>query len=96
MTDNYHRKRKYVREPYDSRLEFIVLLTQSSEFMRISAKGNIIDKSPAGIGLITDFPLEAGHVLEWEDLHSDGKLHIAIVKWAKPVENHYRAGVVFI
>ena len=96
MTDKYHKARKYLREPYDSRLEFIVLLTQSSEFMRISAEGKIVDKSPAGIGLITDFPLEAGHVLEWDDRHSQGNLHIAIVKWAQPVENCYRAGVVFI
>jgi hypothetical protein len=96
MTENYQRQRRYPREPYDSRLEFIVLLTQSSEFLRVPAVGKTVDKSPAGIGLVTDFPLEAGHVLEWNDQHTQGSLHLGLVKWARPVENYYRAGVVFI
>ena len=73
-----------------------MLLTQSSEFIRVSATGKTVDRSPAGVGLITNFPLEAGHVLEWDDQNLQGNLHIALVKWAVPVENYYRAGVVFI
>ena len=77
-------------------MEFTVLLTQSSELQRLAGTGKTIDKSPAGIGLVTDFPLEPGHVLEWDDQHHKGNLHIALVKWAQQVDNSYRAGLVFI
>ena len=94
--DNYQTERRYTREPYNSVLEFTVLLTQATELKRIVARGETVDKSPAGIGLLTDFPLEAGHVLEWDDQHTKGNLHIALVKWALQIENSYRAGLVFI
>ena len=89
-------ERKHAREACSISLEFTILFTQSSEFKRVSAKGKTIDKSPAGIGLITDFPLEPGHVLEWDDLHNKGNLHIAMVKWARKCDSYYRAGLVFI
>jgi hypothetical protein len=89
-------ERKHAREACSIALEFTILFTQSSEFKRVSAKGKTIDKSPAGIGLITDFPLEPGHVLEWDDQHNKGNLHIAMVKWARQIDSYYRAGLVFI
>jgi hypothetical protein len=95
MDDNQARRR-HTREPYTITLEFTVLLTHSSELKRIVARGRTVDKSPVGIGLITDFPLEAGHVLEWDDQHKKGNLHIALVKWARRIDNSYRAGLVFI
>ncbi len=94
--DEYRRERKHTREPYNVALEFTVLLTQSTELKRIVARGEIVDKSPVGIGLITDFPLEAGHVLEWDDQHNKGNLHMALVKWARQMEDSYRAGLIFI
>jgi hypothetical protein len=94
--DNNQTKRRHTREPYTIALEFTVLLTQSTELKRIVARGETVDKSPAGIGLITDFPLEAGHVLEWDDQHNRGNLHIALVKWARHIEGSYRAGLIFI
>jgi hypothetical protein len=83
-------------EPYSMVLEFTVLLTQSTELKRIVARGRIVDVSPAGIGITTDFPLEAGHVLEWDDQHDKGNLHIALVKWVRQIEDNYRAGLIFI
>ena len=98
MSDNNINKieRKHVREACSISLEFTILFTHFSEFKRVSAKGKTIDKSPAGIGLITDFPLEPGHVLEWDDKHNKGNLHIAMVKWARQSDNYYRAGLIFI
>lgn len=89
-------ERKHAREACSISLEFTILFTQSSEFKRVSAKGKTIDKSPAGIGLITDFPLEPGYVLEWDDQHNKGNLHIAMVKWASKFDSYYRAGLIFI
>lgn len=89
-------ERKHVREACSIPLEFTILFTHYSEFKRVSATGKTVDQSPAGIGLVTDFPLEPGHVLEWDDLHKKGNLHIAMVKWARQFDNSYRAGLVFI
>lgn len=93
---NYTEQRKHSREPYTISLDFTVLLTQSTEFQRLTATGKAVDKSPAGLGIITDFPLEPGHVLEWDDHHKKGILHIAMVKWAQQIDNYYRAGLIFI
>ena len=94
--DIYNQERKHAREACNIALEFTILFTQSSEFKRIIATGKTVDQSPAGIGLITDFPLEPGHVLEWDDQHKKGNLHIAMVKWARQFDSYYRAGLIFI
>lgn len=93
---NYKEQRKHAREPYTISLDFTVLLTQATEFQRLPATGKALDKSPAGLGLITAFPLEPGHVLQWDDQHKKGALHIAMVKWTKQMDNLYRAGLIFI
>jgi len=94
--DNFQEQRKHLRENYTVPIDFTVLLTQSSVYRRVASSGQTVDKSLAGLGIITDFPLEAGHVLQWDDQHKKGNLHMAVVKWAHKVENSYRAGLVFI
>ena len=94
--DNFQEQRTHPRENYSVAIDFTVLLTQSSEYKRVASSGQTVDKSPAGLGIITDFPLEAWHVLQWDDQHRKGNLHMAVVKWTQPVENRYRAGLVFI
>lgn len=89
-------KRKYKRELYGDRIEFIVLFSHEAELIRADSNGTIVDISEGGIGLTTAFPLEAGHVVEWDDKHQPGKLHIALVKWSQRLENFYRAGLMFI
>jgi hypothetical protein len=93
---NFEEQRKHPRENFTVTIDFTVLLTQSSEYKRVASSGQTIDKSPIGLGIITDFPLEAGHVLQWDDQHRKGNLHMAVVKWVQPVENRYRAGLFFI
>ena len=80
MSNNEINKieRKHARETCSISLEFTILFTHSSEFKRVSAKGKTIDKSPAGIGLITDFPLEPG--LFWNGMTSTIKA-ISISPW---------------
>ena len=93
---NYQEQRKHKREACSISLDFTILFTQSSEFKRLKATGKTIDKSPQGLGIVTDFPLEPGHVLEWDDQHNKGNLHIAMVKWSRQFDNDYRAGLVYI
>ncbi|MDH4230909.1 MAG: hypothetical protein OEW04_02640 [Nitrospirota bacterium] len=92
----FEKKRKYAREPYDISLDFIILLMQEYEFKRIAAMGKTVDKNPEGIGIITDFPLEAGHVLRWKDNQNKGVLQLAMVKWSRQIDNHCRAGLLLI
>jgi hypothetical protein len=73
-------RRSFARVPYEAPLNFIVLLTRGGDLQKIQATGNIIDASEAGLGIMTEFPLEPGYVLEWDDKHQKGKLHIALVK----------------
>jgi len=89
-------KRVHKRVPYTDSMNFTVLFMQTADFRRIDSSGKIVDASQGGIGILTDFPLESGHILEWSDKHQKGKLHIAIVKWTKPFENFHRAGLMFI
>ncbi|MBI5103029.1 MAG: hypothetical protein HZB33_14525 [Nitrospirae bacterium] len=89
-------RRAHDREPCDFSIKFTVLYMESADFKRESFAGKAIDKSSAGIGLVTDFPLEPGHVLEWDDRHQEGRLHIALVKWAQESDGQYRAGIMFI
>lgn len=84
------------RVPYNESIDFTVLFMDDVAFMREHTSGEILDASKAGMGLVTAFPLEAGHVIEWDDKHQEGRLHIAIVRWAQKQNALYRAGVLFI
>ncbi|MGE5300725.1 MAG: hypothetical protein ACM3MB_07140 [Acidobacteriota bacterium] len=55
-----------------------------------------MDASSAGIGILADFPLRPGDVLEWDDRHQKGKLNIALVKWSREQDARYSAGLMFI
>jgi len=94
--DTVEHKRREERVPYHSLLQFIVLSAETSEFQRVQSHGEIIDASESGVGIITGFPLKPGHVLEWDDKHQKGKLHIALVKWSREQGDYYRAGLMFI
>ena len=94
--ETYEEKRAHKREAYEGPIHFTVLLTQTSEFRRVQTNGKIIDSSRSGLGIVTDFPLEAGHVLEWDDSHQKGRLHIAMVRWSQQLDSSCRAGLMFI
>jgi len=94
--DTIENKRREERVPYHSSLQFTVLSMETSEFQRVASNGEIIDASVSGVGIITGFPLKPGHVVEWNDKHQRGKLHIALVKWSREEGEQYRAGLMFI
>ena len=90
------KRQNPARDPYNITLDFTILLTKGAEFMRVAARGETVDKSPAGIGIITDFPLEAGHVLRWNDQNNKKILYLGLVKWSLQINNRYRAGLLLI
>jgi len=89
-------QRRFERIPCDDPLEFTVLHTDISDLKRVRSGGNMIDSSEGGVGLVTEFPLQSGHVLEWHDKRRKGHLHIGLVKWSFKQNNHYRAGLALI
>jgi hypothetical protein len=84
--DSFKEKRRHKRVPYHD----------THEFQRIRCGGETVDASSSGIGVLIGFPLMPGHVVEWDDEHQKGKLHIAIVKWSVQQEDRCRAGLMFI
>lgn len=94
--ETHTERRGFARAPYEASLNFIILVTHGPDLHKIQATGTIINASETGIGIMTEFPLEPGYVLEWDDKHQRGKLHIALVKWSQQQSNLYRAGLVFI
>jgi len=89
-------RRRFTRVTYNAQLNFTILSTQDAQLQKISASGTIINASDAGIGLMTSYLLQPGHVLEWDDEHRKGFLHIALVKWAQQQEGLCRAGLMFV
>ncbi len=92
----YEEKRRHARTQYHSPLQFIVLSCDSLNLQRTQSTGEIINASASGIGILTSFPLQPGHVLEWDDKHQKGKLHIALVKWSQEEGDRYRVGLKLI
>lgn len=89
-------RRKHKRSPCNSFIEFIVLSMQVNKLQRIRSSGTSVDASMSGVGIITRFPLVPGQVLEWDDKHQQGELHLAMVKWCHRNEDGYRAGLMLI
>ncbi len=96
VTESFEERRRHERESYTDAMYFTVLCKQTSEFERIHSSGEIIDASKSGVGIITDFPLQPGHILGWDERPGKGKLHIALVKWSREDGSSYRAGLMFI
>ncbi len=92
----FSSKRQFERVSHDESLELKVLFTESNELQSVNITVRIINVSPAGIGLMTDYPLEPGQVLKWADKHKAGGLHMAAVRWTQEFEGCYSAGAVLI
>ncbi len=96
VMEMYAEKRRAKRIPCDIPFRFTVLSAEKFHFQKSETAGKIIDSSDFGIGLMTAFPLQPGHVLQWNDEHKPGDLNMALVKWTQKEVSSYRAGLMFI
>jgi len=71
--EEFSRRRKHPRIPYGGAISFTVLHMVDSDFRRVGSYGKILDASTAGLGIETPFPLETGHILQWDDEHKEGQ-----------------------
>lgn len=85
-------QRMHPRESCEENFNFLVLYLETINLKRAEAAGTILDLSPVGIGIRTEFPLQPGQILEWDDIH-EKKLNIGLVKWVRKEDDHFRAGL---
>jgi len=91
--------RKDTRTPFVVPVRYSVSVLDMRELKRIHDIAVSVDISTGGLGILTDYPLEEGHVLTFE-----GKINMnnitaksAIVRWAGKIDgNKYRVGLKFV
>ncbi|MCX7792922.1 MAG: PilZ domain-containing protein [Thermodesulfovibrionales bacterium] len=81
-------KRRYPRIVLSEEITFSLNIHEFLETRRVEASGRIINKSEGGLCVVTDFPLEPGHVLIINDNE------IGLVRWIKQDNFHYIAGIL--
>ncbi len=86
-------KRKFERKAEQREIEYTVTVLDLRELKKLTKKARLYDLSQGGIGLITDFPLEPGHVLTFNNGLSE---KIGIVKWSNKEDLYYRVGIKFV
>ncbi|MEW6214393.1 MAG: PilZ domain-containing protein [Nitrospirota bacterium] len=90
--------REYTRTPFTSIIRYSVSVLDVREFKKIYDKAVSVDISKGGIGMIAGYPLEAGHVLIFEDEININNIKVkaAIVRWTGKIDNKYRVGLKFV
>ena len=93
--ERHEKKRRNRRVPCQSPFTFTVLCMHGSEFRRIQSAGTIRAVGKDGIEIMTEFPVQPGQVLQWDDRHTPNRLHMALVKWSQKQGDQYKAGLMF-
>jgi hypothetical protein len=84
-------KRKYKRMACEGPLSFSLSVVDFKSLKKINSRGTCLDISDYGIGFLTDYPLEPGHILKIQlELPS---VDAGMVKWSDKVNGNYRVGV---
>ncbi len=88
-------KRHNERIPDPSAIDFSIIgyLNQKDFVPTSNIKGHITDISEAGIGIITDFPLESGNLLRFNFKHLT---KIGVVMWSLKTDGSFKVGIKFI
>lgn len=88
-------KRQFERRPFVGTIGYSVSVLEFRELKRLNLRAETVDISEAGLGIITDYPLEPGHVLRFS---SGIDQKAGIVSWAMKITDNgrYRVGVRFI
>ncbi len=86
-------KRQWERIPVKETIDFTISTLRGGK-EQISMTGNIINKSPFGLGMLTGFPIVPGNLVKFND---GTESHEGIVTWSRKVdETTYSAGVFFV
>lgn len=86
-------RRNSERRGEQREIEYTVTVLDLKELKKLTKKAELIDTTEAGIGIVTDYPLEPGHVLTLGNGFSE---KIGIVRWSERRDNLYRVGIKFV
>lgn len=87
------------REPITIPVQYSVVITKLMELKKITDSAVAVDISRGGIGLLTRFLLETGHVMIFDnEIKINGiTAKIGVVRWVDRSDNsNYRVGLKFI
>jgi len=87
-------QRKYDRMPVDMRFEYSVTILDYKNLRKVSSSGIGVDVCDAGMGFLTDYPLEPGHVVKID--RSGISPRPFMVKWVRELFGKYRVGGIFL
>lgn len=89
-----NERRHFKRNTYDGTISYYVNILEFGHFKRVDTTGIILNISQDGLCMITDYPVERGHVLRFNSVIEQ---KAGIVKWRKDsVYNLYSVGVKFL
>jgi len=90
--------RNDVRNPFVEALEYSVTVVDYKEPQKIEDIAVCVDLSSKGIGILTNHPLQAGHIIDFKNAEKPDAFSArrAEVKWALRIDDSiYRAGLKF-
>ncbi|MEW6003608.1 MAG: PilZ domain-containing protein [Nitrospirota bacterium] len=92
-------RREHSREPFVTFIRYSVTVMDMRDLKRIRDTAVSVDIGIGGMGMITGYPLEVGHILTFEDDIEVNNItaKAAVVRWiGKAESNKYRVGLRFI
>jgi extracellular factor (EF) 3-hydroxypalmitic acid methyl ester biosynthesis protein len=84
------KPRKHERRPCSRVIDYSLINSDSGDRKLIDLKGKAVDISEGGVGLQTDYPLEPGHMVWFNDGIAE---KAGLVKWSERFEDGYRVGI---
>ncbi len=89
-------RRMHKRKPHNAAIKFSLNAIELHQLKKINAGGTTLDISNSGISLLTDYPIEPGHVLIFNNGTNPVPPGVGIVKWVRSEGVNIRGGVEFI
>lgn len=87
-------RRLIERSVYNDEIECAVSVYEDRIMKYLLLKCRAIDLSKKGIGFLSSYPLEEGHVIRFGNDKVNKR--IGVVKWCKKEDVSYRVGVMFV
>lgn len=91
--DGGRSKRRHERKPFSGTFNYSIIVLELEESKVLNLKGDLVDISEGGMGILIDYPLLAGQMIQIDGLYQK----TGIVKWISMIDkNAFRAGIEFV
>lgn len=87
-------KRKLARVPTSMEFGYSVTILDYKNLRKVESRGVAVDRSKAGMGFVTEYPLEPGHVVRINSPEISSQPFM--VKWVRSISGNYRVGGIFL